>query len=55
MEVIKKAYQQEDECEGLEVSPREVGHNIYILAQQVTELQLLTGCSESIQAQLLVV
>lgn len=35
MEVIKKAYHQESECEGVEVSPREVGHNIYILAQQV--------------------
>ncbi|XP_029911176.1 inositol 1,4,5-trisphosphate-gated calcium channel ITPR3 isoform X2 [Myripristis murdjan] len=35
MEVIKKAYQQESECEGGEVSPREVGHNIYILAQQL--------------------
>lgn len=38
MEVIKKAYHQESECEGVEVSPREVGHNIYILAQQVGEL-----------------
>ncbi|XP_042265559.1 inositol 1,4,5-trisphosphate receptor type 3 [Thunnus maccoyii] len=35
MEVIKKAYYQESECEGVEVSPREVGHNIYILAQQL--------------------
>ncbi|XP_053174093.1 inositol 1,4,5-trisphosphate receptor type 3 [Scomber japonicus] len=35
MEVIKKAYYQESECEGGEVSPREVGHNIYILAQQL--------------------
>ncbi|TDH11017.1 hypothetical protein EPR50_G00081930 [Perca flavescens] len=35
VEVIKKAYQQESECEGVEVSPREVGHNIYILAQQL--------------------
>uniref|UniRef100_A0A3Q3KDU2 Inositol 1,4,5-trisphosphate receptor n=1 Tax=Monopterus albus TaxID=43700 RepID=A0A3Q3KDU2_MONAL len=35
MEVIKKAYHQESECKGLEVSPREVGHNIYILAQQL--------------------
>ncbi|KAK2898150.1 inositol 1,4,5-trisphosphate receptor type 3 isoform X2 [Channa argus] len=35
MEVIKKAYHQESECEGVEVSPREVGHNIYILAQQL--------------------
>uniref|UniRef100_A0A3Q3WHC1 Inositol 1,4,5-trisphosphate receptor n=1 Tax=Mola mola TaxID=94237 RepID=A0A3Q3WHC1_MOLML len=33
--VIKKAYQQESECEPGEVSPREVGHNIYILAQQL--------------------
>lgn len=36
--MIKKAYQQECECEEAEVSPREVGHNIYILAQQVTWL-----------------
>ena len=36
VEVIKKAYQQESECEGGEVSPREVGHNIYILGLQVT-------------------
>ncbi|XP_056279702.1 inositol 1,4,5-trisphosphate receptor type 3 isoform X2 [Pseudoliparis swirei] len=35
MEVIKKAYQQDSEFEGGEVSPREVGHNIYILAQQL--------------------
>ncbi|XP_062418079.1 inositol 1,4,5-trisphosphate receptor type 3 isoform X2 [Pungitius pungitius] len=35
VEVIKKAYQQDSECEGGEVSPREVGHNIYILAQQL--------------------
>ncbi|XP_070766937.1 inositol 1,4,5-trisphosphate-gated calcium channel ITPR3 [Enoplosus armatus] len=35
VEVIKKAYQQESECEDVEVSPREVGHNIYILAQQL--------------------
>ncbi len=35
MEVIKKAYQQEAENEEGEVSPREVGHNIYILALQV--------------------
>ncbi|XP_068181025.1 inositol 1,4,5-trisphosphate-gated calcium channel ITPR3 isoform X2 [Antennarius striatus] len=35
VEVIKKAYQQDTECEGLEVSPRDVGHNIYILAQQL--------------------
>ncbi|KAM8755409.1 inositol 1,4,5-trisphosphate-gated calcium channel ITPR3 isoform 1-T1 [Acanthopagrus schlegelii] len=34
VEVIKKAYNQESEGEG-EVSPREVGHNIYILAQQL--------------------
>lgn len=44
MEVIKKAYQQESECEPGEVSPREVGHNIYILAQQVTEHKLPIGC-----------
>uniref|UniRef100_UPI003AAF5821 inositol 1,4,5-trisphosphate-gated calcium channel ITPR3-like n=1 Tax=Centroberyx gerrardi TaxID=166262 RepID=UPI003AAF5821 len=35
VEVIKKAYHQESEFEGGEVSPREVGHNIYILAQQL--------------------
>ncbi|XP_058499615.1 inositol 1,4,5-trisphosphate receptor type 3 isoform X2 [Solea solea] len=35
MEVIKKAYHQDSECEGSEVSPRDVGHNIYILAQQL--------------------
>ncbi|XP_029290995.1 inositol 1,4,5-trisphosphate-gated calcium channel ITPR3 isoform X4 [Cottoperca gobio] len=35
VEVIKKAYQQDSECEEVEVSPREVGHNIYILAQQL--------------------
>lgn len=33
--MIKKAYQQEVENEEGEVSPREVGHNIYILALQV--------------------
>ncbi|XP_074500955.1 inositol 1,4,5-trisphosphate-gated calcium channel ITPR3 isoform X1 [Sebastes fasciatus] len=35
VEVIKKAYQQDNESEECEVSPREVGHNIYILAQQL--------------------
>uniref|UniRef100_A0A8D0KPI7 Inositol 1,4,5-trisphosphate receptor n=1 Tax=Salvator merianae TaxID=96440 RepID=A0A8D0KPI7_SALMN len=35
VDVIKKAYLQEEECENSEVSPREVGHNIYILALQV--------------------
>ncbi|XP_073724012.1 inositol 1,4,5-trisphosphate-gated calcium channel ITPR3 isoform X3 [Misgurnus anguillicaudatus] len=35
VEVIKKAYWQETECEEGEVSPREVGHNIYILALQL--------------------
>lgn len=35
MDVIKKAYLQEEERENSEVSPREVGHNIYILALQV--------------------
>lgn len=46
VEVIKKAYQQESECEQVEVevSPREVGHNIYILAQQVTKYKPLIGC-----------
>lgn len=34
MDVIKKAYLQE-EGESSEVSPRGVGHNIYILALQV--------------------
>ncbi|KAF7210487.1 transcript variant X2 [Nothobranchius furzeri] len=35
VEVIKKAYLQDCECEEVEVSSREVGHNIYILAQQL--------------------
>lgn len=35
MDVIKKAYLQEEERENSDVSPREVGHNIYILALQV--------------------
>ncbi|MCI4380792.1 hypothetical protein PGIGA_G00244100 [Pangasianodon gigas] len=37
VEVIKKAYLQETDCdcEDTEVSPREVGHNIYILALQL--------------------
>ncbi|XP_077567065.1 inositol 1,4,5-trisphosphate-gated calcium channel ITPR3 [Stigmatopora nigra] len=35
VDVIKKAYHQESECEGGEVSPREVGHNIYILGLQL--------------------
>ncbi|XP_076859966.1 inositol 1,4,5-trisphosphate-gated calcium channel ITPR3 [Brachyhypopomus gauderio] len=35
VEVIKKAYLQENDCEEAEVSPREVGHNIYILALQL--------------------
>ncbi|XP_051964558.1 inositol 1,4,5-trisphosphate receptor type 3-like isoform X4 [Xyrauchen texanus] len=35
IEVIKKAYLQETECVEGEVSPREVGHNIYILALQL--------------------
>uniref|UniRef100_A0A8B9U0N1 Inositol 1,4,5-trisphosphate receptor n=1 Tax=Anas zonorhyncha TaxID=75864 RepID=A0A8B9U0N1_9AVES len=39
VDVIKKAYLQEEECENAEVSPREVGHNIYILALQVPTLQ----------------
>ncbi|XP_072419628.1 inositol 1,4,5-trisphosphate-gated calcium channel ITPR3 isoform X1 [Chiloscyllium punctatum] len=34
--VISKAYQQEEECENSEVSPRDVGHNIYILALQLS-------------------
>lgn len=49
VEVIKKAYNQESECEGVEVeaSPREVGHNIYILAQQVTKLNFLLAIGKS--------
>jgi len=43
VEVIKKAYTQEIECEEVEVPPREVGHNIYILAQQVATCRLLIG------------
>ncbi|KAL4645836.1 inositol 1,4,5-trisphosphate receptor type 3 isoform X6 [Arapaima gigas] len=35
VEVIKKAYMEESEFNGEEVSPREVGHNIYILALQL--------------------
>lgn len=35
VDVIKKAYLQEEEHENSDVSPREVGHNIYILALQV--------------------
>lgn len=48
MEIIKKAYNQEsEESEEDEVSPREVGHNIYILAQQVSEKLCITywNCS----------
>uniref|UniRef100_A0A8C3IQZ8 Inositol 1,4,5-trisphosphate receptor n=1 Tax=Chrysemys picta bellii TaxID=8478 RepID=A0A8C3IQZ8_CHRPI len=40
VDVIKKAYLQEEECENSEVSPREVGHNIYILALQVPSLRM---------------
>lgn len=49
VEVIKKAYNQESECEDVEVevSPREVGHNIYILAQQVTKLNFLLAIWKS--------
>ncbi|XP_072886532.1 inositol 1,4,5-trisphosphate-gated calcium channel ITPR3 isoform X1 [Hemitrygon akajei] len=36
VDVIKKAYNQEEECENSEVSPRSVGHNIYILALQLS-------------------
>ena len=43
VEVIKKAYHQDSEFEGVEVSPREVGHNIYILAQQVSKHKLPIG------------
>lgn len=35
VDVIKKAYYQEDEGDSSDVSPREVGHNIYILALQL--------------------
>ncbi|XP_034027770.1 inositol 1,4,5-trisphosphate receptor type 3 [Thalassophryne amazonica] len=35
VDVIKKAYNEDSDCEGMEVSPREVGHNIYILAKQL--------------------
>uniref|UniRef100_A0A7M4F8M8 Inositol 1,4,5-trisphosphate receptor n=1 Tax=Crocodylus porosus TaxID=8502 RepID=A0A7M4F8M8_CROPO len=56
VDVIKKAYVQEEECENSEVSPREVGHNIYILALQVHFLQifmLLRGCKDPALASLL--
>ncbi|XP_041860303.1 inositol 1,4,5-trisphosphate receptor type 3 isoform X1 [Melanotaenia boesemani] len=43
VDVIKKAYQQETECEEMEVSPREVGHNIYILAQQLARHNKVLG------------
>lgn len=44
--MIKKAYLQEEECENAEVSPREVGHNIYILALQVGSCKsILPGCA----------
>ncbi|XP_010847019.1 PREDICTED: LOW QUALITY PROTEIN: inositol 1,4,5-trisphosphate receptor type 3 [Bison bison bison] len=36
VDVIKKAYLQEEERENSDVSPREVGHNIYILALQLS-------------------
>ncbi|KAK2507097.1 hypothetical protein MC885_000724 [Smutsia gigantea] len=36
VDVIKNAYVQEEERENSEVSPREVGHNIYILALQLS-------------------
>uniref|UniRef100_G1PJG4 Inositol 1,4,5-trisphosphate receptor n=1 Tax=Myotis lucifugus TaxID=59463 RepID=G1PJG4_MYOLU len=39
VDVIKKAYLQEEERENSEVSPREVGHNIYILALQALQAQ----------------
>ncbi|CAI9572360.1 unnamed protein product, partial [Staurois parvus] len=35
VDVIKKAYLQEDEGDSSDVSPMEVGHNIYILALQL--------------------
>uniref|UniRef100_A0A8C8RMY9 Inositol 1,4,5-trisphosphate receptor n=1 Tax=Pelusios castaneus TaxID=367368 RepID=A0A8C8RMY9_9SAUR len=46
VDVIKKAYLQEEECENAEVSPREVGHNIYILALQVPSLWKFLFSSE---------
>ncbi|XP_063309193.1 inositol 1,4,5-trisphosphate receptor type 3 isoform X1 [Pelobates fuscus] len=36
VDVIKKAYLQENEGDSSDVSPREVGHNIYILALQLS-------------------
>ncbi|XP_078276818.1 inositol 1,4,5-trisphosphate-gated calcium channel ITPR3 [Rhinoraja longicauda] len=36
VKVIERAYNQEKECENSEVSPRNVGHNIYILALQLS-------------------
>lgn len=45
VDVIKKAYLQEEECENAEVSPREVGHNIYILALQVPSLWMFHCCT----------
>lgn len=42
--MIKKAYWQETEFEGGEVSPREVGHNIYILALQVDSYMITQCC-----------
>uniref|UniRef100_A0A803XM85 Inositol 1,4,5-trisphosphate receptor n=2 Tax=Aves TaxID=8782 RepID=A0A803XM85_MELGA len=54
VDVIKKAYLQEEECENAEVSPREVGHNIYILALQLSRhnksLQQLLKPPSMIQA-----
>lgn len=55
VDVIKKAYLQEEERENSEVSPREVGHNIYILALQVPALPpptCPTPCSPALRAPL---
>uniref|UniRef100_A0A8C8SIL2 Inositol 1,4,5-trisphosphate receptor n=1 Tax=Pelusios castaneus TaxID=367368 RepID=A0A8C8SIL2_9SAUR len=55
VDVIKKAYLQEEECENAEVSPREVGHNIYILALQLSrhnrQLQYLLKPVKRIQEE----
>ncbi|ELK16622.1 Inositol 1,4,5-trisphosphate receptor type 3 [Pteropus alecto] len=52
VDVIKKAYLQEEERENSEVSPREVGHNIYILALQVAALPIGPVPSNRVPQQL---
>jgi hypothetical protein len=47
VDVIKKAYLQEEERENSEVSPREVGHNIYILALQVPVPLVTSPCGHT--------